>query len=157
MIMQEIINFRESRGINQLTFATKIGVTAACAGQHEKGIAKNHIKYIEKVNRAFGTSFPLVKSCFLCGNDFIPKGHKTGSGKFCPDCGRKKAEEEKRKIEVKGTLKGVAMIAAKNGQSYGNFVAKTGVLLPSQRAGRAKGKYKTPAPEYLCLGRTIKI
>ncbi len=153
--MQEIINFRESRGINQLTFATKIGVTATCARQHEMGMAKDHRKYIEKVNRAYGTSFPLVKSCFLCGNDFIPKGHKTGSGKFCPNC--EKSEKAKQKKEVRGTLKSVASLAENNGQSYGNFVARTGVCLSSRRAGYAKGKYKTPAPEYLCLGRIIKI
>ena len=149
-VMEEIIRFRESRGISQLAFSKMIGVTATCVAQHERGIALNHIKYIEKINKVFKTEFSPVKTCFLCRRDHA------GEGKLCPEC-RGKEERKAAAKQMHGTLGQVALAAERSGQTYGNFVAGSKVLLLSVRAGCVKGKYKTPAPEYLELGKVVVI
>ena len=143
MFCDELRRFRQEKGMTAVEFGKKLGLSPAGVTRNEiPGKTGSFWRYTRKLNKVFGTSFPDVSCCRVCGCDIL------GTGGICKACEEEKKTERVRKRQRKLSLLAAAKTAENSNLSYGEFMAG---VSPRERVR------STEAPEYLELGRTIKI
>lgn len=139
MFCDELRAFRQSLGLTSAEMGKRLGISAACVSRYEnRGKTKSYVKYTRRLNKEFGTSFPDVTCCNVCGKEVY------GKDGVCKSC-EANIMPMTKKYE---SLTVVAKKADEAGLSYGKYV--TG-LPPKEKIRTHK------APAWLELGKTIKI
>lgn len=143
MFCKELREFRRSLGLSAAEMAKKVGISAAGVSRYENG-GKTwaYWRYTEKLNKVFGTNFPDVLRCKVCGDDVF------GRNGICKACADGKSAKKTKKTGSFESLCTVAKKAEEAGLSYGKYV----MGLPPREKMR-----KAETPNWLELGKTIKI
>lgn len=71
MMSDKLRKFRESLGLTAAELGQKTGLTAAGVLRNEQpGVVRSYWRYTRRLNSVFGTSFPDMSVCKVCGCEF---------------------------------------------------------------------------------------
>lgn len=140
MMSSKLRKFREEKGMVAAELGKMIGMSAAGVLRNEQqGAVQSYWRYTRRINAAFGTNFPDMSVCKVCGCEFEGRTRK------CPECTKESKKPIKKEVV---SLHQAAKEAQKRNSSYGEFSAGITKIKPERNID---------APAFLNLGRTITI